>query len=267
MATMAIQRSDGRIGDETFFMRGAIAMALVIVAGFSTQLAMGRSSFASPPLVHAHAIVFMGWITLYVTQNVLVSRDRIDLHRKLVWIGAGWIVAMVVLGFAVTVAMVRRGQVPFFFRPLQFLAFDPMTVLAFAGLTTAAIVMRRRTEWHRRLNFCGTALLMGPGFGRLLPLPLLVPWSFEATFAALMLFPLAGVIADVRRSGRVHPAWWIGIAVMVGSTLLVEAVTYSPVGQAIYRGVTAGSPGAGVPPLAFPPPPAGPRRTGRTGPG
>lgn len=261
---MQVTRDDGAVGDERFFLWGAIAMALVIVAGFSTQLAMGRSSFASPPLVHAHAIVFMGWITLYVAQNVLVARGRIDLHRKLGWIGAGWIVVMVGLGFAVTIAMVRRGQVPFFFKPLQFLVFDPVALLTFAALTVAAIVNRRQTEWHRRLHFCGTAILMGPGFGRLLPLPLLTPLAFEATFVATLLFPLAGVIADARRSGRVHPAWGYGVATMLASLLLTEAVAYSPVGQALYRGVTAGSPGADVAPLEFPPPPTGPKRTGRT---
>ena len=46
---------------------------------------------------------------------------------------------MVVMGTVVTAAMVRQGHVPFFFRPLQFLIFDPMTVLAFAGLTIAAV--------------------------------------------------------------------------------------------------------------------------------
>ena len=43
MATIAGNRRSA-VGDEGFFLRGAIAMALVIVAGFSTQLAMGRSS-------------------------------------------------------------------------------------------------------------------------------------------------------------------------------------------------------------------------------
>ena len=252
------------VGDEGFFLRGAIAMALVIVAGFSFQLAMGRSTFASPPLVHAHAIVFMGWIAIYVTQNVLVATDRISLHRRLGWIAAGWIVLMIVLGIAVTVAMARRGQVPFFFRPLHFLVFDPVSLFAFAGLTIAAIVMRRRTEWHRRLHFCGTALLMGPGFGRLLPMPLLQPWAFEATFAAVMIFPIVGVVSDLRRSGRVHPTWKWGIAAMLGSLVLIQAITYSPIGTDIYRAVTAGSPGAEVAPLEFAPPPAGPLITGRT---
>lgn len=251
---------------EGFFLKGAIAMAAVIAAGFSLQLAMGRSSFSSPPLVHAHAVVFMGWITLYVLQNVFVSTGNMALHRRLGWIAAGWIVAMLVLGCLVTGAMTRRGQVPFFFRPVHFLVFDPVALFTFAGLTVAAIVMRRRTEWHRRLHFCGTALLMGPGFGRLLPMPLLTPLAFEATFAALMVFPLAGVLSDRRRLGRVHPAWGWGIATMIGSLLLTEAVAYSPLGASIYAAVTAGTPGAAVSPLAFPAPPIGPQVTGRTAP-
>ncbi|MBV9884174.1 MAG: hypothetical protein JO276_14285 [Sphingomonadaceae bacterium] len=238
-------------------------MALVIVAGFSTQLAAGRSTFASPPLVHAHAIIFMGWVTIYLLQNIFVATGRMTLHRRLGWVAAGWMLPMIVLGFAVTLAMVRRGQVPFFFQPLHFLVFDPVSVLTFAALTGSAILLRARTEWHRRLHLCGMAMLMGPGFGRLLPMPLLVPWAWEASFAAGLIFPLAGIVADLRRGGRVHAAWGWGLTAMLAALLLTEAVTYSGLGQALYRGVTAGSPGAAVPPLQFPPPPAGGLVTGR----
>jgi hypothetical protein len=263
---MAISTDSSRLtssDDGRFFMRGAIAMALVIVAGFSVQLAMGRSTFASPPLVHAHAIVFMGWVTIYVLQNVFVATDRLALHRRLGWIAAAWMAPMLVLGCLVTVAMVRRGQVPFFFRPLQFLIFDPVSLFAFAGLTTSAILLRRRTLWHRRLNFCGMAMLLGPGFGRLLPMPLLTPWAWEATFAASMVFPVVGVLADVRRAGKVHPAWWYGIGAMLAALILTEAVTYSPVGAYLYRAVTSGSVGSSTPSLEFAAPPKGPLLTGR----
>lgn len=244
--------------DDRFFVNSAFVMALVIVAGFSLQLAMGRSSFASPPLVHAHAVVFMGWVVIYLLQNVFAATGRTALHRRLGWLAAGWIVAMLVLGCMVTAAMVRRGHVPFFFRPLQFLVFDPVTLFAFAGLTVAAIVLRRRTDWHRRLHFCGMALLLGPGFGRLLPMPLLAPWAWEASLAACLIFPVVGMAADLRRAGRVHPAWGWGVAAMIGALLVTEAITYSPLGAALYKTVTAGSPGAGAPPLAFAPPPGGP---------
>lgn len=244
--------------DEGFFLGGAIAMALVIVAGFSVQLAMGRSSFSAPPLVHAHAVVFMGWVVIYLLQNVFAATGRLASHRRLGWVAAAWIVPMLILGFAVTLAIVRRGGVPFFFKPLQFLIFDPVSLLTFAGLTTAAILLRRRTDWHRRLHFCAMAVLLGPGFGRLLPMPLLAPWAWEATIAVCLIFPLAGMWSDKRRSGRAHPAWSWGVAAMLGCLLVTEAITYSPVGGAIYRAAVAGSPGEAVAPLAFPAPPGPP---------
>jgi len=244
--------------DDGFFLGGAIAMTAVIVAGFSLQLAMGRSSFSSPLLVHAHAVVFMGWVVIYLLQNTFVATDRMALHRRLGWLAAAWMIPMLVLGCMVTFAMVRRGGVPFFFKPLQFLVFDPLSLFTFAGLTVAAIAMRRKTDWHRRLHFCGMSLLLGPGFGRLLPTPMLAPWAWETTFAACLLFPLAGMAADLRRNGRVHPAWGWGVAAILAMGVATEAITYSPAGSALYQAVAAGSPGAAVPPLDFPPPPGPP---------
>ena len=263
MATLAQQPVAPAAGDERFFLRAAIIMAVTIVSGFSFQYLMGRSTFASPIRVHLHAFFFMGWVAIYLMQNIFVVTGRMQLHRRLGWIAAFWIIPMVVMGCFVTVEMVRRGYVPFFFRPLQFLVFDPVTVLTFAGLTVAAVRLRKRTEWHRRLHFCGMSLLLGPAFGRLLPMPLLQPWAWEAAFAVTMLFPLAGVIADIRRSGRIHPAWHWGIATMIGCLVVTEAITYSPLGTSIYDAVAKGSPGASIAPLDFAAPHAGPV-TGRS---
>jgi len=263
MASIAQESVRAPSSDDRFFVRGSILMAIIIVAGFSLQFAMGRSTFAAPPLVHAHAFIFMGWVAIYLTQNLLIGSGRVDIHRKLGWIAVGWIFPMVLLGCLVTLAMVRRGQVPFFFRPLQFLVFDPILVFTFAALTLAAVTQRRRTDWHRRLHFCAMALLLGPAFGRLLPMPLLQPWAWETIFLVSLVFPIVGMLADMRRTGRGHPAWRYGIAAMLASFVLTEAITYSPVGTALYRVVTLDSPGASVAPLEFAPPPAAPLVTGR----
>lgn len=257
MATRAGTLPEPASSDDRFFYVGAIIMVVVIVAGFSLNLVMGRSSFSAPPLVHAHAIVFMGWLAIYLAQNVLAYTGNIGLHRRLGWVAALWMVPMFGLGIAVTLALVRGGRVPFFFTPQQFLIFDPLSLLAFGGLTGAAIVRRRQTDWHRRLHFCAMALLLGPGVGRLLPMPLLVPLAFEATFVVTLLFPLAGVIADYRRDGRVHPAWGWGIGTMLVFLIAVEGLTQSAAGSALYAAVTAGTPGAAVAPLGFPPFPPG----------
>lgn len=257
MATLA----EPRIGvghDGRFFMIGAVLMTALMVAGFSLQFAMGRSTFAAPLLVHAHAVVFFGWVVIYLAQNVLVARDAMSLHRRLGWIGAFWVVPMLVLGLAVTLSMVRQGHAPFFFRPLHFLIFNSLTLVTFAGLTAAAVALRRQTQWHRRLHFCGMSLLLGPGFGRLLPMPLLQPFAWEASFAACMLFPLAGMVADLRRGERIHQAWWWGMGAMSACFVLAELITYTSLGTVLYEWVVTGSPGGSVAPLDFTPPPAGP---------
>ena len=265
MATLAEQPFTPApvVGDERFFLRGAIAMTITIVSGFGFAYLMGRSTFEAPIRVDLHAWVFMGWVGIYLLQNIFVATGRMQLHRKLGWIAAAWLVPMIVMGLIVTTVMVRQARVPFVFRPLQFLVFDPVTVFAFAGLTVAAILMRRRTEWHRRLHFCGMSLLLMPAISRLLPSPLLMPWAYESAFALSLIFPLVGVAADIRRSGHVHPAWNWGIGTMIGTLVVIEAVTYSSLGTAIYGAVTAGSPGAAIAPLQFQPPPPGPLITGR----
>jgi hypothetical protein len=255
MATLAKPLPDfGR--DDRFFLMMAVAMALTTVAGFSLQLAMGRSTFNSPPAVHLHAVVFFGWVALFVTQNILVTRGSIRLHRRLGWIGAGWAGAMVPVGLYTTIAMVRNGTTPFFFLPGYFLIMNAFAILCFGGLVAAAIQLRKRTEWHRRMMFCAMATLTGPAFGRLLPMPLMIPYAEWGVFAAVMIWPLSAIVADARRRGRVHPALWWGSATIILVQVAMSLVAHSALGSTLYAAATSGSRGASVAPLAFPPAPA-----------
>ncbi len=101
-------------------------------------------------------------------------------------------------------------------------------------------------------------MLLTPAFGRLLPLPLLQPWAWEAAFAVALILPTVGAWSDVRRTGRVHEAWAWGIATIVVAFIMTEAITCSPVGTSIYYRVTKGSLGASVAPLEFAAAPGGP---------
>ena len=262
MATLAPvsdhRPSDQPAAEQRFAVKLAVAMAITVVAGFSLQLAMGRSTFAAPLRVHLHAVVFMGWVAIFVTQTVLATRGPLALHRRLGWAATGWVALMVVMGFVVTVSKARDGHVPFFFRPQQFLISNPVTVLVFAGITAAAVINRKRTDWHARLHLSAMALLLGPAFGRLLPMPLMIPYAFELAVLAGLIFIVAGMIRDKRKLGRVHPAWLCGAAAIVGSLALGDAITYSPLGNSIYHMATAGSHGADVPGLEFAQPPSGP---------
>lgn len=241
----------------------AIAMAATIVAAFSLQFLMGRSTVYSPLVVHAHALTFMGWVAIFTVQATLGARGKIEQHRKLGRLAIAWLALMIVMGFVVTVRMVRGGNVPFFFRPQHFLIFDPLNVLVFAGFVLFAVSMRKRTDWHARLQLGAMALLMGPAFGRLLPMPLIAPYAYEAAGAACALFPLIGAGIDLKRTGRVHPAWLVTLGVLVAMILVGDAIAYSPLGESLYRMATAGTHGASVPGLEFGTPPSGGLITGR----
>lgn len=256
MATLARDAARrGASAEERFFMTSAVTMAVTIVAGFSLNVVMGRSTFASPLPVHLHALLFMGWVALYLVQNGLVASGNVAVHRRLGWVSAAWLPAMISSALYVIVSMLRRGAVPFFFTPIGFLTMDVMILASFVALVVTAIRLRRRTDWHRRLMFCGMAVFTANGLGRLLPMPLLIPYAAEAAVAASLVFPIWGMLSDRRRRGRIHPAWWCGVAVILGGQALGEVVAHTPMGLTLYHWVAAGSPAAAIAPTAYPAPP------------
>jgi hypothetical protein len=69
--------------DNRFFVITAILMALINIGAFSFFAAMGISSFHAPVSVHIHAILFMGWVLLFVSQVSFAATGSLALHRKL----------------------------------------------------------------------------------------------------------------------------------------------------------------------------------------
>lgn len=240
--------------ERRFYMIMAIAMALVIVAGFSFNLAMGRSSFAAPAIYHAHGIVFMGWLALWVAQAVTIATGRRTLHIRLGKIAYLWIPLMVGLGIAIMVVVARRNGGPFFFAINEFLVSNVAGLLCFGGLALWSLRVRRHNGWHRRLMFSAMVILTGPGLGRLLPLPLMMPNAWTIAFATTMIFPAIAMAADLKRFGRVHPALWWGTGITVGVFVGSMLLAFSPLGYALTEAVIAGTPGAERPMAAFLPP-------------
>lgn len=244
------------VADDRRFIRNLITiMAVILVAGFVTQLALGRSSFTAPLVVHAHGIAFMGWVAITLTQTWLAAGGNVALHRKLGLLAIAWVIALLVLGPLVTIATVQASRTPFFFQPQLFLIANPMTLVGFVGLFVAAVALRRRADWHARLHVGAFVMLMGPGFGRLLPMPFLPPYAFEIACLAALVFPIIGILRDWRVHGRPHPAWLWGIGVLLASLLLARLIAFSPIGEALYAAAASGGNLAGSDGLAFPAPP------------
>lgn len=240
--------------ERRFFLMMALLMAGTIVAGFSLNLAMGRSTFAAPLAYHVHALVFMGWVALYVAQSFTIATGRRALHIRLGKLGYVWVPAMVAAGIAIMVIVTRRNGGPFFFAVNEFLISNIALLLCFGGLALWSLRQRRHTGWHRRLMLVAMAMLTGPGLGRILPMPLMIPNAWTISIALTFVFPAIAMAADLRRHGRVHPAYWWGIGVYAGTFALSMLLAYSPLGYALTEAVIAGTAGAERPMEAFLPP-------------
>ncbi len=252
MATLAGPEARAQ-SEERFFFRMACTIAVLIVAGFGFQLGAGRSTFAVPLVFHLHAFVFFGWVALFVCQSGLVAADNVALHRKLGWLSVVWLPLMVVMGIIITITSMQRSGGPFFFDANEFMISNVIGLLAFAGMISTAIIMRRRTDWHRRLIMSAMAAILGPAFGRLMPMPLLIPsgLGWEISNVIGLIFILVGMAADKRRHGAVHPAWMVGLAVGFGWIALGQVLSYQPWAIELTKSVMAGHPGAARPMEAY----------------
>ena len=257
MATISSDISPGRGSKDSerqFFRVMAIVMATIIVAGFAVNLAMARSTLAVPPLYHLHAFVFFGWAALYVAQNWLIAGNQVALHRKLGMIAYGWVPLMIVMGFVIMITALRRTGGPFFFDQNEFLFSNSMLLILFGAMVMVALRRRRHTGWHRRLMLTAMSILTGPGLGRLLPMPLFMPNAWRIMMVVTLIFPVIGMIADKRRHGKVHAAWWWGVGAIVLTQIIADAIAYSEWGVGVTQAVLEGSAGSARPMAAFLPP-------------
>lgn len=232
--------------DQRFFIRYAAALAVIIVFAFAQAALRGFADpIAAPWWVHLHGLLMLGWLGLLITQNVLAQSGSIALHRKLGWLGAGLVAAIVALGIFTGYKALELNRFPPFFAPAYFLGLTHIGVLIFGAMVVWAIALRKQTQWHRRLMTGATILLLEPAFGRILPMPLLMPYGEWAVMVLQLAF--VGVIMghDKRTLGRVHPASMATALIVVGSHIVFELFAHIPAAQAFASSIAASSIAAG----------------------
>ncbi|MDB5724352.1 MAG: hypothetical protein JWQ16_1106 [Novosphingobium sp.] len=208
--------------EKPFFLRMIVGISVIIVIGFAQFAARGYANYATAPLwVHLHGFVMVSWLGLMIVQSSLIQRGSLMMHRQLGVLGVLLAAGVVVLGSFTALRAIALHRVPPFFTDAYFLALSELGLTAFAGLIIAAVVNRRRPEWHRRLMLGAAILLTEPAFGRLLPMPLLDGWG-EWLIMLIQLGALALVARhDRRRFIAVHPATLVCALVVVVTHVLV----------------------------------------------
>ena len=214
-------------GDRRFFLVAAMAVGLIALAGFGSDIVARHVWFTDFPWpVHVHAVMFSTWIALYLFQTWLVAtRNNLTLHRKLGWLGAALAFLMVPLGIGGTIFAIARGSVTGVFPLGLFLTMNTLGISGFGLLTFAAIRLRHHAGWHKRLMLSGTVLLLGPALGRIAATLAFGDLTPFVVIAATLLFFVAGMVFDRMTFRRVHPAYWWGLL----SVMLIQLIT-APIG-------------------------------------
>ena len=126
------------------------------------------------PLVHLHGALFTGWVLLFIAQTALVASHRLAVHRRLGVAGAMLAAAMILVGTFTAVATAKRGGAPVGVDPLAFLAIPIFDMVLFATFVTAALVLRRNKEMHKRLMLLAYISIIVAAVARL---PGILPWG------------------------------------------------------------------------------------------
>lgn len=231
----------GFMADQGFFVRYALVLAALILFGFAQFAMRGFSSFTTaPPIVHLHGGLMVGWLGIFITQNLLVHRGELGIHRKLGWISAG--IAALILGTGVMVGYnaVAMHRVPPFFSNSYFLALTSVSSLLFAAMVGWAITLRRQVQWHRRVMLGAIFGLLEPALGRLLPMPLMGIWGEWVILAVQLVFVWVLARHDRKMLGNIHPATKAIAGILVASHVLIEVLARVPAFAAFAEAVAGG---------------------------
>jgi len=216
-------------GERRLYTAAALVAALVVFAGFAPTYYL-KGVFGTPDLTalkHVHGLVMTAWFTLFIVQVRLVATGRTALHRKVGVAGVALAIAVLVVGTTLGIASARAGASPIGVPPLVFLVLPIGEMVIFATLVTAAILLRRRGPYHKRLMLVASLAMLTPAMARL-------PFEFVQAGGPPVFFGLAdlvilGCIAfDTVKSRRLHPAFAAGFAVVIVGQVGRLALSQTP---------------------------------------
>ena len=217
--------------ERRFYVGFSIAILAAVLLGFARTFFLRFwfpewSAAHSPrePFFYFHGILFSAWVVLFIAQTSLVAARRIDLHKKLGWVGAALSLAMIVVGIPTALIAAARpsGFIDVPVPPVPFLVV-PVTDLAIFGVfMTLAIINRRKPQFHKRFILLSSLGLLDAAIVRW-PFPFMTMQfatgiTMTELFIDLFLVPI--IIWDLVSLRRVHTVTlWGGLAIIASQPL------------------------------------------------
>ncbi len=204
-------------GERRLYSWAAILAIAVVFTGFARTYYL-KGAFGTPDLTslkHLHGVLMTAWFALFFVQVRLVATGRTRIHRRLGIAGVVLAAMLVVVGTQLGITSARNGVTPLAgIPPLVFLVMPVAEVAIFVTLFTTAIALRRRGAWHKRLMLVASVAMLTPAMARL-PLEFVRVGGPPAFFALTDLVILACIAFDTAKNRRLHPAFLVGLVVVV----------------------------------------------------
>lgn len=222
--------------DRRFYLATSVVFLALVFWTFARTYYLS-AFFNAPPLSllrHVHGAVMSGWVVLVAAQSGLITAHRVRWHRWLGTFGAAWAALVVILGSTMTshaaadAVRAHSAQAPV---KIMIMGLELLQMLLFAGFVSAAIWLRRRTDYHKRFMLLTLACMLPSVLARL-------PVSFMSNVAILLginLIVLACVGIDTWRNRRLHPAFAWGATLLLATINLMFYVAQTPVWIAFGR--------------------------------
>jgi len=227
----------------TLFYLGFGLVGLVVVAlgfGVTYVVPMARRTFSAPWFVHLHGASALSWIVLIIVQAKLVRGRRTPLHRRLGQIALPLALVVWASGIATAVWAAERDLPELGTASTSGLGGTVIGLTLYLLLVIAALAMRLRPDWHKRLVMLATIQVLWPAFSRLRHLLPAVP-NPEIWFALVLAYLpiLVAALRDRWVYGKIHPVWlFVAPAVVVEQSVefaLFDQGLLRRFGQLIYE--------------------------------
>lgn len=171
---------------------------------------------ALPLMLHIHGAVMTGWVLLLVVQSSLIAAHRVRWHRRLGWFGVVWAGLVVLMGSVTTVnaaAREVRHHTAFASSQVLITGLDLIQMIFFAVFVAAAVWLRNRSDYHKRLMLLTIVCMLPDALARL-------PVSFmtnQLILVGLYGFVVVCVAIDTLRNRRLHPVFGWGGGVILAT--------------------------------------------------
>ncbi|WP_421774210.1 hypothetical protein [Gracilimonas sp.] len=200
-----------------FYISSVLYMSALVIIGFwPTYFSHVFNEFPVRHWsMHAHALIFIGWLLLLLVQISLVASNNVKLHRKLGVAGGFYAILMLIFGvaaaFMLPLERIESGAWTLD-RGASFLIHPLGDLVVFVAFFIPALYYRRKSEIHKRLILIASLMLVFPGIARI---------GMEQILTFIVwLFPLlAGATLDIIFRRKVHFLYLLGAAVLVLSVV------------------------------------------------